>query len=197
MWRKEAASVLASSKRHPADLVALLGLLEDRGVAPGLFVGHAGVASDHDIDVGLEQGASRDVNLGSVEYLDSRWSIRAEYGTMQRDIDFEAVGGYLEAAFRLNDHWQIAARWDTSEVTLNTDLNLLPPFFSQLLEHEELALGINYWFGSKLVIRLSYSQVEGNRFAFLETPEQVGELLMTGVLDGETDLVIFGAQFSF
>jgi hypothetical protein len=98
----------------------------------------------------------------------------------------------------LTDSWQLAGRYDTIEAELpTTDLGSLPPFFGQLLDHEEIALGVNYWFSPNLVVRLSYQMVEGNRHAFLETPEQVGELLMTGVLDDETDLIVFGAQFSF
>ncbi|MCP4902710.1 MAG: hypothetical protein GY906_37580 [bacterium] len=166
----------------------------------GLTFGLSGFTGDDEteLDVGLEADASRDVLLGSVEYLTHRWSVRAEYGTLKRDIDFESESWYLEAAFRLTEHWQLAVRKDQANVTLpSTDFSTLPPFFPQLLDHEELALGVNYWFGSNLVIRLSYQMVEGNRFAFLETPEQVGEMLITGDLEYETNLIVFGAQFSF
>jgi hypothetical protein len=144
------------------------------------------------------QEAVREVIVGSAEYLDGPWSVRAEYGSLKRGQDFEGQGGYLEVAGRLNQHWQLAARWDTFEVTFpSTDFSTLPPFFSQLLDHQELALGVNYWFGTKLVVRLSYSQVEGDRMAFLASSEDIQELLMTGELESKTNLFVFGAQFSF
>jgi hypothetical protein len=166
----------------------------------GLSFGLSGFRGDDntDLDVGLEPDATREVALASVEYLSPRWSIRGEWGTMKRDIDFEGEGGYVEAAFRLTDAWQVAARYDTLEVTLpSTDLSNLPPVFAQLLDHDELALGVNYWFSPGFVVRLSYQQVEGNRHAFLETPEAVLEMLMTGTLEDSTELVVLGAQFSF
>jgi hypothetical protein len=139
----------------------------------------------------------REVQLGSVEYLDRHLSIRAEYGRLERLPDFETNGGYVEVAGKITRHWQLAARWDTYEVEVSADPANLPPFYPQLLKHDELAFGINYWFSPGLVVRLSYQQVEGNKFAFLETPAQVLELLMTGALENETDLIVFGAQFSF
>jgi hypothetical protein len=166
----------------------------------GLSFGFSGFTGDDetDLSVGLEPDASRDVLMASLEYLSPRWSVRSEYGTLKRDIDFESESWYLEVAYRFTDHWQLAGRYDTAEVTLpSTDFSTLPPFFTHLLDHEDLVLGVNYWFGTKLVVRLSYSQVEGNRFAFLETPAQVGELLMTGELDSKTNMIVFGAQFSF
>jgi hypothetical protein len=160
------------------------------------FSGYTGEDETH-LDI-LTPDTSREVLLGSVSYVNGRWLVRAEYGSIARGEDFEGEGGYLEAAFKFNDHWQLAARYDTFDVTLpSTDLTTLPPFFSQLLDHEEITLGLNYWFGSNLVVRLSYSQVEGNRFAFLSTPEEIMELLMTGELESKTNMVLFGAQFSF
>ena len=46
-------------------------------------------------------------------------------------------------------------------------------------------------------MRLSYSQVEGNRFAFLSTPQEILQLFATGELESKTNMVLFGAQFSF
>jgi hypothetical protein len=60
-----------------------------------------------------------------------------------------------------------------------------------------VAVGVNYWLGASLVVRLSYHQVDGNVHTFLETPEQVMAMLATGRLEKRTDLIVFGAQFSF
>ena len=58
------------------------------------------------------------------------------------------------------------------------------------------ALGVNYWFGPNFVLKLSVHSVDGNLFAHLEG-EELLEALAAGGLDKSTDLVIFGAQFSF
>ena len=55
-------------------------------------------------------------------------------------------------------------------------------------------LGVNYHFAPELVLKLALHQVEGNRLAL---PEDIDEAVDTGVLDDETTLVTFGAQFSF
>jgi len=129
----------------------------------------------------LEEDVIREVALASIEYVNPKWTVRAEYGTLKRDIDFELAGGYVEAAYKFSERWQLAGRWDTFEIELpSTDLSQLPPFFPQLLNHDEVAIGVNYWFSSNFVVRLSYHQAEGNRAAFLETPEQVLDLLTNG-----------------
>lgn len=145
-----------------------------------------------------EPGLTKTVYLASASYLSKKWSVRAEWADMSRTPDFEAEGGYIEAAYKFNDHWQLAARYDKIDVSFpETDFSILPPFFMQLLTHEEATLGLNYWFRSNLVIRLSYSQIDGNGYAFVSTPEEILALLATGELDDRTDMVLFGAQFSF
>jgi len=165
----------------------------------GLSFGLSGyTGEDHtNLDV-LEEGVRRKVWLGSASYVNRNWLVRAEYGSIDRSPDFKGNGGYIEAAFKFNKHWQLAARYDAFNVEFpTTDFSTLPPFFLQFLDHEEATLGLNYWFGSNLVIRLSYSQVDGNRYAFVSTPEEIMELMVTGELESKTNMVLFGAQFSF
>jgi hypothetical protein len=169
---------------------------------PGFTFGVSAYAGDDevffDLPKPLEEDAIREVMLGSVEYLDHRWTVRAEYGTLKRGIDFELAGGFIEAACKLSDHWQLAGRFDSFEIeSPSIDLSQLPPYFTQLLKHDELAVGVNYWFSSHFVVRLSYHKAEGNRAAFLDTQEELMELLMTGKLDDRTGLIVFGGQYSF
>ena len=65
------------------------------------------------------------------------------------------------------------------------------------MKHQETAFGVNYWFNPSFVVRLDVHQVDGNRFAFVDTPEQVLEALTTDSLDDQTQLIVLGAQFSF
>jgi hypothetical protein len=140
----------------------------------------------------------RDAILGSASFVRGPWLVRTEYGQSNRGEESKSTAGYLEAAFKFTDHWQLAVRYDMYELELPTvDLNTVPPFFTQFLDHEEVTLGLNYWFSSSFVMRLSYSQVEGNRFAFLSTPQEILQLFATGELESRTNMVLFGAQFSF
>jgi hypothetical protein len=165
----------------------------------GLNFGISGYTGDDQTNLSVASpDTRREAYLGSISYLNGPWLVRAEYGRSTRDTESINIGGYLEAAFKFTDHWQLAARFDTYELELPTvDPTTLPPFFKQFLEHEEVTLGLNYWFSSNFVVRLSYSRVEGNRFAFLSTPEEILELFVTGELESRTNMALFGAQFSF
>ena len=98
----------------------------------------------------------------------------------------------------LSENWQIAARWDDFDFFLNVDRSTVPPFFAQIENHDEFAVGISYWFNPGLVLRLNYHQIEGNRIAFPETTEEVTEVIFgLAQLQEKTDMFLFGAQFSF
>lgn len=103
----------------------------------------------------------------------------------------EADVAYIETAYRFTEHWQAAARYEfadfNSEVDFSTD---------SVLEHEEIALGLNYWFNPNLVFKLSYHLVNGNRFA---SPGNFGDYVMAAQqgFDEETHLILIGTQFSF
>jgi hypothetical protein len=65
-----------------------------------------------------------------------------------------------------------------------------------LLEHEEFAVGLNYWWSPSFVFKLSYHHVDGNRIAGPEADE-LAEVAEAGLLESRTDLVLFGVQFTF
>jgi hypothetical protein len=138
------------------------------------------------------------VYAAHAEYALDRFAIRSEWGHLKNGEDFNVDGGYVETSYRIGAHWQVAARWDQLDVTLpGVNLSRLPKIFPQLLEHRELALGVNYWFSPNFVVRGSYQRADGNRFAFPETSDEVKAALASGNLDRGTDMILVGAQFSF
>jgi hypothetical protein len=126
----------------------------------------------------------------SAEYLTDAWSIRSEV-FHQRDPaeQVHAWAGYLEVARRLGNHWQLATRLDVSRAFLigfESD--------SALLRHQDLAIGVNYWFTQQLVLRAAAHAVDGNRFAYAD---DVVAATLAGTLARHTALYEVGAQFSF
>lgn len=131
--------------------------------------------------------------LGFVEVARERWLLRSEYG--RRDAGSGAVGraAYVETAYRPGSHWELAARWDWFDVDLGPRLPL-PPFLSSILEHRDVALGVNYRLAGGLVLMASVHDVDGNFFA---APESGVNFAAGETLDRDTRLFQVGAQFSF
>lgn len=164
----------------------------------GLTLGLSAYRGDERVGNGISGNDNRETYLLHAEYLTDKWSVRSEWGSLEHESVFEEEGGYLEIAYRLDRHWQLAVRAEDWEAEFpNIDFSVLPSILPQLMGHEEVAFGVNYWFTSGLVLRLNYHLAEGNRFAFLSSPEEVAQALATGVLDEDTELIVFGAQFSF
>jgi hypothetical protein len=144
---------------------------------------------------GKEVGSQRRTVAGvQAEYLTDRWSARTEYvhETVQEDLKID--GFYAEVAYRIGPHWQAAGQYGrlTSEL-----FGVVVAPGEPLLAHEEVALGLNYWFSPELVFKLAYHRVDGNRFAAPEDLESLPALVSSGQLRNRTNLVQFGAQFSF
>jgi hypothetical protein len=124
--------------------------------------------------------------------------VRSELVSQERPGLFETDGGYVEVAYKLSESWQVSARVEDWDLDLIGDLPpQLPAFAFQLQKHEEVALGLGYWFNPNFVLKASFSQVEGNRFAFPDDPAEIGLALSTDNLENDTDLLTFGAHFSF
>jgi predicted porin len=125
------------------------------------------------------------------EYLSDKLSIRTEYAHLddKEGENEECVHAmYLEGAYYLQKSIQLAARYDQSKADIpQSEVEECKSIF----EHTDLALGINYWFSPNFVVKLSYHWVTGNRFALPD------ELKGDDVLDNKTNLIQFGAQFSF
>ncbi len=164
----------------------------------GLTVGASAFSGEDTPGLEILDQVRRDVYAGHVEYLSDALWVRGEWGHLKNGNNFEVDGGYLEVAWKFRKNWQIATRWDEASVTLpGFDFEEVPGIFPQLLDHRDLGVGLNYWFRPDLVVRASYHQVKGNRYAFPETTEEVLTALATNELDDTSNLLIVGAQFSF
>ncbi len=142
---------------------------------------------------GEELGSTRRTVFGfHGDYERGPWSLRSEYARETQKGDIVVHGFYAEAAYRVGLHWQAAIQYDR----LTSSLADVEPVAPSLLEHEELALGLNYWLTRAFVFKLAYHHVDGNRFAGPEA-DQYASLVAAGQLKRKTDLVQFGAQFSF
>jgi len=141
-----------------------------------------------------ESGSPRhSVGAASVSYLDDRWSIRTEYAYERSSRDLTVRGFYVEPAFRITQHWQVAGQYNNLQSSLSGVTNPSEPSF---LNHREAALGLNYWLSPKLVLKTSLHQVDGNRFAG-PAPETFAQLVAAGQLQHKTALFMFGVNFSF
>lgn len=164
----------------------------------GLTVGASGYSGQAHTDLSQVDTDKRDVYAVHGEYTRSGFALRSEWGHLKNGADFNVDAGYIETSYRFTEHWQAAARWDQLQVELpGVNLSTLPGIFPQLLEHSEAALGVSYWFSPNFVVRGSYQRVDGNRFAFPETTEQVQAALASDTLQRKTDMILIGAQFSF
>lgn len=127
-----------------------------------------------------------------VEFERSSWLLRGEIARHREDL-FDTDAGYVEIARRFGPHWQAALRTDRVRAKF---VDPLPDTFDSLQRHDEISLGVSYWYNENLVLRSSYHRVDGNLFA-----HPFGEDLFAAVaedrLDERTDLLLFGVQFSF
>jgi len=143
---------------------------------------------------GHEVGSGQRTGAGvQVEYLAGPWSVRSEYTHETVKDDLQANAFYAEVAYHIDPHWQVAGQYGR----LTSDLLAVPePATPSLLRHEEIALGLNHWWTPNFVFKLSFHHVDGNRFAGPDPPE-LAQAAASGTLKKKTNLVLFGAQFSF
>ncbi len=120
------------------------------------------------------------------------WLIRSELGRHHED-EFDIDAGYLEVAYRFDENWQLAARYDHANASFE---EALPESAESLLRHRESVVGLNYWFDPNFVVRLSYHRIDGNLFTHPEHDE-LFEQVENGTVDDSSSLILFGAQFSF
>ena len=131
----------------------------------------------------------------SLEYLSDTWWVRSEY-LAQHESDaviFDSV--YIEPAYMLGEHWQVAARyeWMSMEV-VDAVVSLTPDSF---FEHQSAAVGVNYWINPNFVLKAAYHIANGNRCA---RPSELADLIAAfqqGAFEEETNLLSLGVQFSF
>ncbi|HEX9052494.1 MAG TPA: hypothetical protein VF841_18350 [Anaeromyxobacter sp.] len=120
----------------------------------------------------------------SGEWATDRVQLRGEWFRAQEGSSETHLGGYAEAAWTFLPKLQLALRLDES----HQHAAGVP---SNLLEHREGAAGLSYWPSPNLVFKVSYHQIDGNRFAVprMSAPD--------GAVARHTQLLVAGAQFSF
>lgn len=125
---------------------------------------------------------------------DKTW-IRAEAYHFEEEDEASADGAYLEVARFLDEHWQAAVRIDW----LDTEISEveIPDALDSLTEHRDVALGLNWWSTTDLVLKTAVHWVKGNRFALPEDLVESGELDDLEEIEDETLLFEIGVQFSF
>jgi hypothetical protein len=130
----------------------------------------------------------RTVAALSGEYLSEALSLRAEYALLvEKDVTTNA--GYVEAAWMFKSGLQVAGRvegsWSSVEGISSS---------SDLLRHQEAAVGVNYWFAPDFVIKAEAHLIDGNRFAY--APWDGVAPVTRPTPDVTTQLYLIGAQFS-
>jgi len=163
----------------------------------GLSFGASAYTGDATVDLEVVSVAKRDVWTVQAEYVGDRFALRGEFGHLKNGTDFDSDSYYVETSYRLTNHWQLAARYDDQDVNIDIDPAGLPAIFPQLLTSTDIGFAVNYWFSPGFVVRAEVHKVEGNRFAYPETSDEVLAAIITGNLDDETTMFVFGAQFSF
>ena len=114
-----------------------------------------------------------------IEYLTDRLSLRTEWTRNSTGASGERAG-YVEAAWRFTRHWQVAGRFDGVKETIDRGIDG---------HHNEATVGVNYWLTRRFVVKLSGHHIAGTHFVLPDAA--------TGRLNGDTRLLMFGAQFSF
>lgn len=156
-----------------------------------------------DFDVAIDGQVQEDFSAAGTslligafaEYRSDRWWIRSEYVAERENPEIREDVVYAEVAYQITSHWQVAARYEFLDLQVTApELQYVPKSF---YEHEDMAIGANYWFNPNLVIKLSYHRVDGNLFAKPDKLEDLLEALTTNNGDKTTQLVRVGVQFSF
>lgn len=163
--------------------------------------GFSGTGSEEEEEVagqGAEAAAgSRRSTVGAhLELERERFLLRSEmmrHTERSDDVPVTTLGGYAEASFQVAQAWQLAARWDRLYTTLDgVDVSAAP----SLLQHTDVAAGVNVWLAPNMVLKGSYHVVRGNRFAGPHGDE-LATTIADGALNPRTNLVSLGVNFSF
>lgn len=192
------------ASRFEEHLNDMVGARIDIGApVAGLHFGLSGYTGQ--LDSELFADADRTILGAHVEYQGHGFLLRSEYMNFEQleknrggPTDVLSDSYYLEAAYRVTDHWEVAARYDEMDQEIrDPNVPALPPFIEASTQHQDLAFGLNYWFSAHFVLKTSYHLVEGLRFARSNFDDDPMGVLLGGDFDDETRLFQFGAQFSF
>lgn len=126
---------------------------------------------------------------GSLEYATDKISVRAE-GILTRGVE-EDQAAYVEAAYRVTKHWQVAATYQYLNLK---DPPPLAPSLASLQKSGTWGVALNYWLNPQLVWKLDYYRVSDNRAA---RPPDAVNVALAGTLEETTNVLIAGINFSF
>ncbi len=138
-------------------------------------------------------GSVRHTVVGTqAEFLSNRVWMRSEY-TYHVEGATTSYGSYLEAGYFLTRWWQASARIDQGAGRLaDVDVSAAP----SLLQHRDIAFGLNLWVVPEFVLKASVHMVKGNRLAGPRADE-LAATVAEGLLSHRTRLLQIGTQFSF
>ena len=125
------------------------------------------------------------------EYVTDEITVRGEMllnNPLEGDDIMDIYAYYLEASYLFLEHYQAAVIYDRQHREIELGLPLEPP-----TDHEEVAVGFNYWFTPGFVIKMSYHYIQGNLFA---SPQNLTLAVIEG-MEERTDMFLLGTQFSF
>jgi len=174
----------------------------------GLNIGFSGYTGEDKGTEGFRGGfTGRQKAYGAfMEYLSTDLLVRSEFikyfqnakaGAENGNLDSITNSFYVELAYKFLKNFQAAFRFEQSRAEITgLDASLLPRFFQEYLKHQDITLGLNYWFSQNLVVKASYHMVKGINYAFPHFDDPIAFLMM-GIFDNQTKLFQLGAQFSF
>ena len=131
-----------------------------------------------------------------IEYTDGdKVTVRAEFlkiiTTEYYSVpgyDYLEQGWYIEASYRLTEHWQVAGGY-TDYIAEYDDTGKYI--------HREFIVGFNYWFDANTVIKASYHNIFGHGYVF-PSAEQHQAIIDAGEsIKNKHHAVFTGVQFSF
>lgn len=125
-----------------------------------------------------------------VDYRNDKFWARAEYvKNVQASAAFNAF--YTELAYFVGEKTQLTALYEKVDGEIS-EHERPSEAFASVSKHQDIAFGINYWFGYNKVAKLSYHFVNGNLYAL-----DLASLKQGGSLKQRTNFVELGFQFSF
>lgn len=105
----------------------------------------------------------------------------------------KTTAAYVEAAWHFTPEIQAAAKFEYAR----TDVKDLEKAADRLEKHDELSLGLNYWFTPSFVVRASADYVYGSRFIESEDWEGFDFTTKPPLPDEDVVRFVLGTQFSF
>lgn len=182
----EMAEIGVAEEEGSTDVQDMVGGRIQIGAAGGSYtVGISAYTGKVDVKTfGEEVEGDRHSAVGAhLELMLGGLTLRTEYA-YQRAETYNANAAYGEASYMITPHWQVALRYDWTEVDPEGDVEI----DSSLLECTDIGVVVNYIVNPNFVVKIAYHTVDGNRFTGANEGEEQDE---------QTGLVTAGVSFSF